>query len=149
MCVDCVLASPRITQADPGRRTPPRGGSVTASSVQMLPPPTGFGALPVVAAAPGQDPHPFLFLYHAPSQPHCFPFSSPLFQHEEPATPCISLFRSGPFAVSSPQRLFLLPESLLSELNDWRPRHREVKPLPPPLSVGAFPRVVVLQSRGY
>jgi hypothetical protein len=29
MCVDCVLASQRITQADSGRRTPPRGGSVT------------------------------------------------------------------------------------------------------------------------
>jgi hypothetical protein len=28
MCVDCVLASPRIAQADPGRRTPPQGGSV-------------------------------------------------------------------------------------------------------------------------
>jgi hypothetical protein len=29
LCVDCVLASPRIAQADPGRRTPPRGHSVT------------------------------------------------------------------------------------------------------------------------
>jgi hypothetical protein len=29
MCVDCVLASPRIAQADPGRWTPPQGGSVT------------------------------------------------------------------------------------------------------------------------
>jgi hypothetical protein len=29
MCVDCVLASLRIAQVDPGRRTPPRGGSVT------------------------------------------------------------------------------------------------------------------------
>jgi hypothetical protein len=29
VCVDCVLASPRITQANPGRQTPPRGGSVT------------------------------------------------------------------------------------------------------------------------
>jgi hypothetical protein len=29
MCVDCVLALLRIAQADPGRRTPPRGGSVT------------------------------------------------------------------------------------------------------------------------
>jgi hypothetical protein len=29
MCVDCVLASPRIAQADPGRQTPPRGGSIT------------------------------------------------------------------------------------------------------------------------
>jgi hypothetical protein len=29
MCVDRVLASPRITQADPDRRTPPHGGSVT------------------------------------------------------------------------------------------------------------------------
>jgi hypothetical protein len=29
MCVDCVLSSPKIAQADPGRRTPPRGGSVT------------------------------------------------------------------------------------------------------------------------
>jgi hypothetical protein len=32
MCVDRVLASPRITQADPYRRTPPRGGSVTVPS---------------------------------------------------------------------------------------------------------------------
>jgi hypothetical protein len=32
MCVDCVLALPRITQADPGRRIPPRGGSVTPHS---------------------------------------------------------------------------------------------------------------------
>jgi hypothetical protein len=31
MCVDCVLASPRIAQVDPGRRTPPRGGSITIS----------------------------------------------------------------------------------------------------------------------
>jgi hypothetical protein len=31
MCVDYVLASPRIAQADPGRRTPPRGGSVTGT----------------------------------------------------------------------------------------------------------------------
>jgi hypothetical protein len=29
MCVDCGLASLRIAQADPGRRTPPRGRSVT------------------------------------------------------------------------------------------------------------------------
>jgi hypothetical protein len=29
MCVDCVLASPRITQVDPSRQTPPQGGSVT------------------------------------------------------------------------------------------------------------------------
>jgi hypothetical protein len=29
MCVDYVLTSPRIAQADPGQRTPPRGGSVT------------------------------------------------------------------------------------------------------------------------
>jgi hypothetical protein len=29
LCVDCVLASPRIAQADPGWRTPPWGGSVT------------------------------------------------------------------------------------------------------------------------
>jgi hypothetical protein len=29
VCVDCVLASPRIAQDDPSRRTPPRGGSVT------------------------------------------------------------------------------------------------------------------------
>jgi hypothetical protein len=28
VCVDCVLASPRITQANPGRQTLPRGGSV-------------------------------------------------------------------------------------------------------------------------
>jgi hypothetical protein len=31
MCVDCVLAALRITQADPGRQTPPRGHSVTVS----------------------------------------------------------------------------------------------------------------------
>jgi hypothetical protein len=30
--VDCVLVSPRIAQTDPGRRTPPRGGSVTGVS---------------------------------------------------------------------------------------------------------------------
>jgi hypothetical protein len=29
MCVDCVRASLRVAQADPGRRTPPCGGSVT------------------------------------------------------------------------------------------------------------------------
>jgi hypothetical protein len=29
MCVDYVLASPRLAQANPGRRTPHRGGSVT------------------------------------------------------------------------------------------------------------------------
>jgi hypothetical protein len=29
MCVDCVLASPRIAQAVPGQRPPPRGSSVT------------------------------------------------------------------------------------------------------------------------
>jgi hypothetical protein len=28
MCVDCVLASSRITQVDSDQRTPPRGGSV-------------------------------------------------------------------------------------------------------------------------
>jgi hypothetical protein len=35
MCAYCVLASPRITQADPGRRTPPRGGSVTKVMQQL------------------------------------------------------------------------------------------------------------------
>jgi hypothetical protein len=30
MCVDFVLTSPRIAQADLGRRTLPRGGFVTA-----------------------------------------------------------------------------------------------------------------------
>jgi hypothetical protein len=29
MCVECVLALSIITQADPGQRTPPYGGSVT------------------------------------------------------------------------------------------------------------------------
>jgi hypothetical protein len=29
MCVDCVLALPRIAQADPGQQIPPKGGSVT------------------------------------------------------------------------------------------------------------------------
>jgi hypothetical protein len=33
MCVDCVLASPRITQADPGQWTPLRGGSVTSKKL--------------------------------------------------------------------------------------------------------------------
>jgi hypothetical protein len=33
MCVDCVLASLRLAQADPGRRTPPRGGSVIETSL--------------------------------------------------------------------------------------------------------------------
>jgi hypothetical protein len=28
MCVDCALTSPRIAQADAGRQTPPRGGSI-------------------------------------------------------------------------------------------------------------------------
>jgi hypothetical protein len=36
MCVDCVLASPRIAQVDPGDRTPFRGGSVTANSSLVL-----------------------------------------------------------------------------------------------------------------
>jgi hypothetical protein len=36
MCVDCVLASPKITQADPGRWTPPQGGSVTVSYQSKL-----------------------------------------------------------------------------------------------------------------
>jgi hypothetical protein len=35
-CVDCVLASLRITQADPGRRTPPRGGFVTVGYQSKL-----------------------------------------------------------------------------------------------------------------
>jgi hypothetical protein len=29
MCVDCVLVSLKIAQADSGQRTPPRGHSVT------------------------------------------------------------------------------------------------------------------------
>jgi hypothetical protein len=33
MCIDCVLTSPRIAQADPGWRTPPRGGSVIKKSL--------------------------------------------------------------------------------------------------------------------
>jgi hypothetical protein len=37
MCVDCVLASPRIAQANPGRWTPPRGGSVTNNKKQEGP----------------------------------------------------------------------------------------------------------------
>jgi hypothetical protein len=36
MCVDCVLASPRIAQADPGQRTPPRGSSVTVGYERKL-----------------------------------------------------------------------------------------------------------------
>jgi hypothetical protein len=36
MCVDCVLALPRIAQADPSRRTPPRGGSVTCLNIETL-----------------------------------------------------------------------------------------------------------------
>jgi hypothetical protein len=36
MCVDCVLASLRITQADPSRRAPPRGGSVTVGYQSKL-----------------------------------------------------------------------------------------------------------------
>jgi hypothetical protein len=36
MCVDCVLASPRITQADSSRQTPPCGGSVTAGKLLRL-----------------------------------------------------------------------------------------------------------------
>jgi hypothetical protein len=47
MCVDCILASPRIGQADPGRRIPPRCGSVTllldtcgaATSLELPPSP--------------------------------------------------------------------------------------------------------------
>jgi hypothetical protein len=31
MCVDCVLSSPRIAQADPGQWTPSRGGSIITS----------------------------------------------------------------------------------------------------------------------
>jgi hypothetical protein len=36
MCVDFVLASPRIGQADPDRRTPPRGGSVIVGYQRKL-----------------------------------------------------------------------------------------------------------------
>jgi hypothetical protein len=36
MCVDCVLASPRIAQVDPGDESPSRGGSVTGTSVMYL-----------------------------------------------------------------------------------------------------------------
>jgi hypothetical protein len=36
MCVDCVLASPRITQVDSSRQTPPCGGSVTAGKLLRL-----------------------------------------------------------------------------------------------------------------
>jgi hypothetical protein len=36
MCVYCVLASPRITQVDSGRRTPPRGGSATVGYQSKL-----------------------------------------------------------------------------------------------------------------
>jgi hypothetical protein len=32
MCVDCVLASLRIAQSDPGRKPPPWGGSVTSGN---------------------------------------------------------------------------------------------------------------------
>jgi hypothetical protein len=32
LCVDCVLASPRIAQADPSQQMPPRGHSVTIFS---------------------------------------------------------------------------------------------------------------------
>ncbi len=35
MCVDCVLAALRIAQADPGRRSPPRGGSITPNLSAM------------------------------------------------------------------------------------------------------------------
>jgi hypothetical protein len=40
MCVDCVLTSSRIAQADPGQRTPPRGRSVTSGSSILHSPPT-------------------------------------------------------------------------------------------------------------
>jgi hypothetical protein len=36
MCVDCVLASPRIAQANPGLRTPRRGGFVTVGYQRKL-----------------------------------------------------------------------------------------------------------------
>jgi hypothetical protein len=36
MCVDCVLASLRIVYADPGRGTPPRGGSITVGYQSKL-----------------------------------------------------------------------------------------------------------------
>jgi hypothetical protein len=36
MCVDCVLASSRIAQDDPGRRPPPQGGSVTVGIGAIL-----------------------------------------------------------------------------------------------------------------
>jgi hypothetical protein len=37
MCVDCVLASLRITQADPGRRTSHRGHSITRTLTPRVP----------------------------------------------------------------------------------------------------------------
>jgi hypothetical protein len=36
LCVLIALASPRIAQADPGRRTPPQGGSVTVGYQSKL-----------------------------------------------------------------------------------------------------------------
>jgi hypothetical protein len=36
MCVDYVLASPRIAQVDPGQRTPPRGHSITVGYQSKL-----------------------------------------------------------------------------------------------------------------
>jgi hypothetical protein len=36
MCVDCVLASPRIAQADPGRQTFPQGRSITNHKLKQV-----------------------------------------------------------------------------------------------------------------
>jgi hypothetical protein len=36
MCVDCVLTLPRIGQANPGRRIPPRGRYVTVGYQSKL-----------------------------------------------------------------------------------------------------------------
>jgi hypothetical protein len=36
MCVDCVLASPRIAQVDPDGEPPSRGGSITALPSKKL-----------------------------------------------------------------------------------------------------------------
>jgi hypothetical protein len=43
MCVDCVLASPRITQVDPGEEPPSRGGSITIH--ESIDPVVGGGLL--------------------------------------------------------------------------------------------------------
>jgi hypothetical protein len=36
LCVDCVLTSLRIAEANPGQRTPPRGHSVTIGNQSNL-----------------------------------------------------------------------------------------------------------------